>query len=164
MTDIEDPQVRLRPVTEDEFVAFRARAVPEYAAELARSRRMPEEKALASSEQTLPSSLAELRAQPHQTLDRVTSLGEDVGWLWLAPDEHSPDTLFVYDVEIDEPYRGRGLGRAAMLAAEEVARQAGFTTIALNVFGWNTRAESLYRSLGYQVQSTQLAKPLGEPS
>ena len=38
-----------------------------------------------------------------------------------------------------------------MLAAEDIAREAGLQHIRLNVFGWNTRAEGLYRSLGYMT-------------
>jgi ribosomal protein S18 acetylase RimI-like enzyme len=69
----------------------------------------------------------------------------------------------VYDVHIDEAFRGRGLGRATMLAAEDVVRSEGFGRIALNVFGGNDRAEQLYRSLGYGVDSTQLSKSLEDP-
>jgi len=49
-----------------------------------------------------------------------------------------------------------------MLAAEDLAREAGLKYIQLNVFGWNTRAESLYRSLGYITLATQMGKPLQE--
>jgi hypothetical protein len=41
-----------------------------------------------------------------------------------------------------------------VLAAE------GCTRVALNVFGWNERAAGLYRSLGYEVDSMQMSKPL----
>lgn len=55
------------------------------------------------------------------------------------------------------------LARATMLAAEHVVRSEGFGRIALNVFGGNDRAEGLYRSLGYGVDSTQLSKSLEDP-
>jgi ribosomal protein S18 acetylase RimI-like enzyme len=85
-----------------------------------------------------------------------------VGWLWLGPHPFREDGVFVYDVEIAEEHQGRGLGRATMLAAEDLAREAGLKYIQLNVFGWNTRAESLYRSLGYITLATQMGKPLQE--
>ena len=85
-----------------------------------------------------------------------------VGWLWLglsAPDG-DPLMAWVYDVEIDPAYRGRGYGRAAMLLAEAEARSAGMTSIGLNVHGQNAVARSLYDSLGYAVMALQMKKPL----
>lgn len=67
---------------------------------------------------------------------------------------------WVYDVEIDPAYSGRGYGRAAMLLAEAEARSAGMTSIGLNVHGQNAVARSLYDSLGYAVMALQMKKPL----
>jgi ribosomal protein S18 acetylase RimI-like enzyme len=68
--------------------------------------------------------------------------------------------MFVFDIEIDAEHRGRGLGRAAMLAAERVVADAGRSVIGLNVFGPNRRARRLYESLGYRTESMQLAKDI----
>ena len=46
-------------------------------------------------------------------------------------------------------HRGRGIGRALMLAAEAWARDAGVRKLTLGVFADNERARRLYRSLGY---------------
>ena len=90
----------------------------------------------------------------------VDDTGTEVGVLWLGPHPERPDTLYVWDISIDEPFRGRGFGRAAMLAAEDVARDAGAVAIGLNVFGPNTAARRLYDSLGYDVTSQQMLKKL----
>ena len=52
--------------------------------------------------------------------------GEPVGHLWLVErrDAYEP-TLIVYDIDVDEPYRGRGYGKGAMIFAEEEARGGG---------------------------------------
>lgn len=156
--------VTLRSLTDEEYAGYRARSVPAYAADLVRSSGWTPEDATARSETTFPATLAEALAEEGASMSRVLADGEPVGWLWLGPVAGAPDSLFVYDVEIDEPHRGRGLGRATMLAAEAVARAAGHGQLRLNVFGWNTGARSLYESLGYQTSSIQLSKPLGEPS
>ena len=83
-----------------------------------------------------------------------------VGVLWLAARESAPHTAYVYDVEVAEGRRGEGLGRAIMLAAEDLARAEGFTEMGLNVFGPNTVARRLYESLGYTVDSLNLSKTL----
>jgi ribosomal protein S18 acetylase RimI-like enzyme len=155
------PIVRLRPLTGEEYAAYRTYGVPMYAADLARARGMNPELALQESEKTFAATLEEAAAPDRTWILRVlTDDDEPAGWLWLGPHPHREDAVFIYDIEIHESHQGRGLGRATMLAAEELARDAGLRHIALNVFGWNERAESLYRSLGYITASTQMSKPL----
>jgi len=48
-----------------------------------------------------------------------------------------------------------------MRAAEEELVHRGVTKLGLNVFGGNTTAIRLYESLGYEVISQQMSKPLG---
>ncbi|HEY1484671.1 MAG TPA: GNAT family N-acetyltransferase [Micromonosporaceae bacterium] len=76
-------------------------------------------------------------------------LGPDpVASIWLR---HSTpaETSFVCYVQVDEAFRGRGLGRAAMQFAERVSVEAGDTYLGLSVFGANTVAVNLYTRLGY---------------
>ncbi len=47
-----------------------------------------------------------------------------------------------------------------MLLAEAEARSHGMTSLGLNVHGQNKVARSLYDSLGYDVMSLQMKKPL----
>ena len=78
-----------------------------------------------------------------------------VGWLWLRVRPLGSEVeAFLFDVEVVEHARGRGLGRATMLAAEEAARDLGADVVRLNVFGHNTAARGLYESLGYVATST----------
>lgn len=67
---------------------------------------------------------------------------------------------FVYDIEMDETQRGKGYGRATMLAGEVAAKELGATTMGLNVFGFNKPAINLYTSLGYEVSSQNMMKTL----
>lgn len=150
-------------MTDADYADYRQRSIPEHAAELTRARRVPTEQALRMTRENFPAGLADLLARERTWLFRVVSDDQPVGWLWLGPQPHDPDCVMVYDVHIDEAFRGRGLGRATMLAAEDVVRTEGFGRIALNVFGGNDRAERLYRSLGYGVDSTQLSKSLEDP-
>ena len=84
-----------------------------------------------------------------------------VGSLWIGAVPGSPpEHWWVWSIEIDEPFRGRGLGRAAMELAEQEARRGGARLLGLNVFGHNTVARSLYESLGYETTSLQMIKQL----
>jgi ribosomal protein S18 acetylase RimI-like enzyme len=154
-------EVELRPMSEAEYAEFRERSVQAYADELTRSHDMSAHDALRRSEETFAPTLAEVVAHQPTWLSRVRLDGEPVGWLWLGPPPVGGTGVFVYDIEVDESRRGEGLGRAIMLAAEDLVRDAGYDRLRLNVFGWNERAQSLYRSLGYEVMSIQMRKMLG---
>jgi ribosomal protein S18 acetylase RimI-like enzyme len=67
---------------------------------------------------------------------------------------------YLYEIEIDEAERGRGLGRAAMEAFEREAARRGLAELELNVFGGNTVARSLYQSLGWRETAVHMAKRL----
>jgi ribosomal protein S18 acetylase RimI-like enzyme len=86
---------------------------------------------------------------------------EQVGHLWLVEhrDRYEP-TLVVYDIDVDEPYRGRGYGRAAMVFAEDEAQRRGLTRIALHVGARNDVARNLYRSLGFAENEVAMSKAI----
>jgi ribosomal protein S18 acetylase RimI-like enzyme len=86
---------------------------------------------------------------------------EVVGTLWMGrPFSGDADTWFIFDIEIAKDARGRGFGRSAMEAAEAWTRERGGTRVALNVFGPNLTARSLYDSLGYEVLATSMFKDI----
>ncbi|MGX9346197.1 MULTISPECIES: GNAT family N-acetyltransferase [unclassified Microbacterium] len=96
----------------------------------------------------------------HRVFDVVEG-DEVVGWLWIGPDPSPDDTAWwVWDIQIHEAHRGRGLGRAAMQLGEEHARSQGARSIGLNVFGSNTAARRLYTSLGFEISAIRMHKTL----
>jgi GNAT superfamily N-acetyltransferase len=87
-----------------------------------------------------------------------------VGLLWVAPREPGSELWWVYDIEIDEPYRGQGYGRTVMGLAEQVALAHGATTLGLSVAGRNAAARKLYDTVGYEVLTQDMRKTLGRPA
>lgn len=86
---------------------------------------------------------------------------DEVGDLWIgprAPDDD--DHWWVWDIENDEAWRGRGIGGAAMELAEREARNRGCVEIGLSVIADNP-ARRMYESLGYREASIRMRKPLG---
>jgi ribosomal protein S18 acetylase RimI-like enzyme len=83
--------------------------------------------------------------------------GDPIGRVFFA---ERAAGMWLYEIELDEAVRGRGLGREAMLAFEARARELGAEKVTLNVFGGNDIARSLYRSLGYVEESVQMGKRL----
>jgi ribosomal protein S18 acetylase RimI-like enzyme len=145
--------VRLRPLRDDELPDFIERGRASYARDMVTQAGLTPEQAEAKAENDWSRLLPNGAAGPGHHLFAVEEeeSGERVGDLWLA--ERSSDfegtAAFVYSIEIYEPFRGRGYGRAAMLLAEDEVRSRGLSHIALNVFGGNAVARSLYHSLGY---------------
>ncbi|MEZ6122773.1 MAG: N-acetyltransferase [Planctomycetaceae bacterium] len=57
----------------------------------------------------------------------------------------------IQNIGVIPEHRGNGLGRAVLLKAIEGFRQAGYSTVSLEVTARNSIAVSLYRSLGFRV-------------
>lgn len=144
----------------DEVAAYLVPTEAEYVAQRVASGETPAEARQKSDQQ-----MAELfpggRPAPGQFLFAVEDGGAVVGSLWLGWRSEHPGLMWVYNVIISPEHRGRGLGRAVMLLAEERAAELGATELGLNVFGHNTVARRLYESLAYRTTSVQMVKPVG---
>jgi len=138
-------------MTEEEFVGWRADAVRGYAAGIADSGMLPGAQAAQSAagaqfDQLLPDGLD---TADHSFLCLCAG-GEVVATNWIGH-HHGPGVSWVYGVEVAEQYRGKGYGRAAMIIGEQATVGAGDSHLALNVFGHNSVAISMYEGMGYQA-------------
>ena len=153
--------VILRPMRPDEFPAYLERGIASYAAEMVDHAGYTEDVAQRKSVADHDALFARGLETPGVSLFVVESDGEPVGSLVLGQRErHGRRHAFVYDVTIGLEHRGRGVGRQAMLLAEDEARARGFESIELNVFGGNEVARGLYHSLGYEETAVTMAKGL----
>jgi GNAT superfamily N-acetyltransferase len=153
--------VRLRPMREDEFPAYRASQQAGYAEDIERNGGMPRELAQQKAERDTATLYTHGLATPGLSVFVLEDeeAGEPIGNLALGErDVNGRKVMFVYDVVVDERHRGRGLGREAMLFAEEESRRRGIERIELNVFGGNDVARNLYRSLGYDELAVSMGK------
>ena len=60
---------------------------------------------------------------PGQLVGQLISETQVVGYLWIGVADSDPQRWWVWDVMIDEQFRGQGLGRQAMTLAETLARR-----------------------------------------
>jgi ribosomal protein S18 acetylase RimI-like enzyme len=148
-------------MTNDEFQQWHGRAVEVYAEDIARATGSPIEAARdrvrVQDAQLLPDGLATANTWLMMICD---DSGAVAGTLWIGPHSGRGDGAYIYDIEVHESRRGEGLGRAAMIAAEDLVKNAGRRVIGLSVFGFNDAAQRLYTSLDYRVVSTQMTKHL----
>ena len=148
--------MRFRRLREDELPAFRERHRAEYRTQLVDwaglSESLADRKA-AEDTASLPAG-AEVHA--------LEVDGREVGTIMVARREYYGEPrLFLYDLWVDPAERGRGHGRAAMEELEAEARRRGLQVVEFNVWGGNSVARSLYRSLGYDERAVFMSKELG---
>ncbi|MBD7957895.1 GNAT family N-acetyltransferase [Microbacterium sp. Sa4CUA7] len=155
--------VTVRPMTPAEYEQWQAALATEYAAEQVAAGRWAADgavqRALDENARLLPQGLETPRTL---LLTAVDAAGVPVGRAWVALDHprDAPDVAFLYDIEIAEPHRGQGYGRALLAAVEHATRETGVGALELNVFGSNTTAIGLYDSAGYDVVTQQMRKAL----
>ena len=153
------PEITVRPMMEAEFAEWQDVLARAYADEQVQSGNWEPDEALDRAREDSATRLPQGRDTPGMLF--LTGLGPDgepVGRIWLSV-EHpkgTADCAFLYDIEVDEPHRGRGYGRALLTAAEEAARSRGASSLELNVFGGNATSIGLYESAGYIVVQQQM--------
>jgi GNAT superfamily N-acetyltransferase len=152
------PDIRLVPKSDDETARWLPAAMEAYERARVEAGDTAEQAASArraSEEQFFPDG----RLVDGHFLFTVEADGADAGWLWIGP---APDAAswWIWDIEVHEPFRRRGIGRATMILAEDVARSQGASAIRLNVFAYNADAIRLYDSLGYETAAMHKQKRL----
>lgn len=153
-------QVKLRSMTRAEYDAWSPRAIAEYANDHVRAMSMPQDRAQEMAEEQFVDLLPDgpATAEHHLLVPEID--GASIGSLWLhLPVDSDNRMAFVFDVEVTQVLRGRGFGRAVMIAAEDYARARGAASMRLHVFGDNVAARGLYESLGFTVTNVMMAKP-----
>lgn len=151
------PPVTLRPITDTEYPRWKDRAAESFAAGIGPARGLTAEEALELAHQETAKLLPDGPATEHHLIWIAWVDGAQVGSLWVSTKQRIP---FIYGIEVDGSQRGKGYGRAIMLAGEEECRRLGHAHLDLNVFGNNSTAIALYESLGYTVTSQQMRKEL----
>lgn len=146
------PEIRLDPITDEEFAAWLPPAVRSLAREHVVSGQWGPEEALGFAKGHFARLLADGPRSDQQHLYTIKDAadGAAVGTLWIGMRlKAGTSEAYVYDLVIDERSRGRGYGRAAMLACAARARALGARSVGLHVFGHNEVARGLYASLGF---------------
>ncbi len=156
--------LRLVDLPQSEYDTWWAWATRDYSEEHVKSGNWTAEESLGRSEGEFRKLLPQGTATPGHFLYAVEEPVEKthVGIVWFradhGPDAPRPPVLFIYDLRVYEPFRGKGYGAQTMGLVEEKARELGFDTISLHVFGHNKVARSLYQKLGYVATNVLMSK------
>jgi ribosomal protein S18 acetylase RimI-like enzyme len=151
----------LIPMTQPEFDAFLAQAIPEYAEANVSAGYWDEAEALEKSRKEHETLLPQGIETKDHYLYTIYDSEQAVGLIWMRANMDRPaKSGFIFDIRIDEKFRGKGYGKQAMLLIEEKARELGLKSIGLHVFAYNKVAKNLYESIGYEVSSLNMIKQL----
>ncbi len=148
-------------MTPSEYGAFLEQEIPEYAADNVRAGYWDESEALQKARESFERLLPQGLQSENHYLYSIYEGDETVGVIWMRAEMERPvKSGFIYDLRVDEQFRGKGYGKQAMLLIEDKARELGLKSIGLHVFGYNTVAKNLYESVGYETTSLNMIKQL----
>ncbi|GAA0576484.1 hypothetical protein GCM10009534_08170 [Kribbella sandramycini] len=147
----------LRPTTEGEFPELFERAVESFAAGVGPARDLEPASALRYARESIAKLVPNGLHSPHQLIYTAWAGDVMVGSVWIGTAGPIP---YIYNLEVLADQRGRGYGRAIMLATADECRRLGYHRLDLNVFADNAAALNLYTSLGYTVVSQQMRREL----
>jgi len=152
----------LRPLTQAEYAAWIARAVPAYAAEKVASGNWAQSDALERARKETQTLLPlGMQTPDHWFFAIVDDAGAQVGELWFAAQARGTERVaYIYDVVVWPEHQRKGHALRAFAAAEAEVSRLGLAGIALHVFGHNAAARALYAKLGYQPTNINMFKPL----
>lgn len=152
--------LQLMPMALDQFQKYLSFAINEYAEEKIQAGTWQMNDALENSEKTytrlLPNGLETSGNYFYSIYDEINI----IGYIWLGTDSENESNAFIFDFEIYKQYQNNGFGSKAIILAEKEAKNMGFRTIGLHVFGSNQRAIHVYQKCGYGITDIKMKKAL----
>jgi len=147
-------------MTQPEYETFLERTIPEYAAEHVRAGNWTESESLEKSRKEFEDLLPQRLKTEDNYLYTLVDGEEPVGMIWVKVKRQPSISGFIYDVYVNEKFRGKGYGKSLMLLLEEKAREMGLRSLELHVFGSNHVARKLYETIGYETTNVSMSKKL----
>jgi ribosomal protein S18 acetylase RimI-like enzyme len=156
--------IRLEPMDEATFEAWRMASIRDYAAEKVEAGAWLAENALERATREFAELLPGGRMTAgHVIRSVVNDSDERVGVVWFAEEDRPFGRVeFIYDIAIEPAHRRQGYAQATLEAVEAHAREHGCVGVQLHVFGGNTGARELYRRSGYVETDVTMLKRVDE--
>lgn len=155
--------ISLTALPEERFPAFRAHLARHYARDKVDAGVWSPQEAPRRAEADLDGLLPDGTNTRDHFLYAVrdASTSEEVGTLWFAVQNPGAGRMvWIYDIEIFNPFRRKGYATKTLQAAERKAQELGADRIELHVFGHNEAARTLYEASRYRSTSIVMAKRL----
>ena len=151
-------------MSEGKFNSYFKEASRKYAEEKVKAGNWSKENAFELAKQTMKKLLPEgINTKTHHLYsiyDKESN--KRIGIIWFKINENglSNQQMFLYDILINEKYRGKGFGTQTMEKLEEKAKELKCDKILLHVFGHNNSAIALYKKMGYKITNLMMSKEI----
>ncbi len=147
-------------MSDEEFKIFQKRSMESYGKDIARNREISEEEGIKLAHEQEEDILKPKEGETHYFFTLIEN-EKKCGWLWVNSKEvGARKDFFIYDIFLEEEFRGRGLGEKAMSMLEDKVKELKGSRIGLHVFGFNERAIKLYKKMGYETTNIGMRKKL----
>jgi ribosomal protein S18 acetylase RimI-like enzyme len=151
--------LRLRPVQKDEFVSYLEYEIEVGAGEKAAAYQIDLDQARAEIRNQLTQMLSNgVETEGHFFYWVEKAEGTQclrIGRIWFSVDE-AERFAWLHSIEIDEAWRGQGLGSQLFALIESELSRRGIYSMSLHVAGINEGAYRFYRRCGYHVAAYNL--------
>ena len=139
-------------MNQDMYNNYIKTAIQQYAEEGAQSGNIDFDKSLQQSKKEFNTLLPNGLKSENQYLHIIINdENENIGIMWFSTESnHGDNEAFLYDIEINKEYRGKGYGHESMELLESKVKEFNLGSISLHVFLHNEIANSLYNKIGYQ--------------
>ena len=149
----------LEPMDEATYEAWRAESQRDYAAEKVKAGNWKADDAKRLSREAFEALLPGGRDTAGHEIRAMVNDGAKVGHAWWTIEEREVGRVaFIYDIAVDPDHRRRGYARLALAEIEAWARAHDCAGVMLHVFGYNTPARELYRSVGFEETNVMMLK------
>lgn len=153
--------VKLFPMDPADYPAYLENSIREYAEDKIKSGQWKESEALEKSRgeflHLLPDGVHTRNEFIYSIVDEATNQKLGILWVEIKMDE-TPRRAFGYDFIVYEPFRGKGFGRQALQALDQLLISMDVKSMGLHVFGHNAAAFELYKKMGFEITNINMRK------
>ena len=144
--------LELKPMNQDIYNHYITYSKNNYAQEITKARGISIEEAMQITNKEYDTLLPDGLQSKNQYLYTIeNNENENIGIMWFSTESnHGDNEAFLYDIEINKEYRGKGYGHESMKLLESKVKELNLAVIGLHVFLHNEIACSLYNKIGYQ--------------
>lgn len=152
--------IHFEPMPPEDFADYWKYSVESWARDMKRAKLIDENMTFEEAEAHVRQFIPEGMKTPGHFFMYLCDGDERVGRIWLEVRKRGVVEAYLWDIVIEEEFRGKGYGGKAMILLEEYARERGAVKISLNVFASNDIARRLYRNSGYREAAISMIKEL----
>lgn len=152
--------MQMMKMDESEFKKFYDRSLLEFAKQHAEDTGSALEDCLIKAKAAINKHLPDgINTKDHYVYHLKNESLQPVGYLWFGiRGESKQKNVFIYDILVEESFRGRGYSKIILKWLESETKSLGINEISLHVLGYNHTARSLYDSFGFEITNLYMSK------